>query len=118
VRERPSTLSEQIERRVTGWHGTRLHQPDWNDDSHSLAVGVQLPDRGVRLHVIFNAYWEPLDFQLPPVGDGAHWRRWLDTACESPDDVVDWECSPPVRGSSYRAEARSSVVLWSPMSRD
>jgi len=33
------------------------------------------------MHVIVNAYWEDLDFDLPVLKDGtANWRRWIDTA--------------------------------------
>ena len=32
------------------------------------------------LHGIFNAYWEPLAFELPPAPTGTSWRRCIDTA--------------------------------------
>jgi len=40
--------------------------------------------------VILNAYWEPLDFELPPAGNGGGnpWHRWIDTARETPNDIV------------------------------
>ena len=48
------------------------------------------------MYLILNAYWEPLDFELPPVGDGGAgpWRRWIDTALESPQDIVPWQTAP------------------------
>jgi isoamylase len=46
------------------WHGTKLHQPDWNPQSHSLAFTLAQPR--FQVHVIFNAYWEALEFELPP----------------------------------------------------
>jgi glycogen operon protein len=63
---------------------------------------------------ILNAYWEPLDFDLPPVSYGSAnpWRRWIDTALDSPLDIVPWQTAPPIPGYSYRAEARSVVVLF------
>jgi len=91
------------------WHGVKLGQPDFGDDSHSLAVAVDIPQAGMRLHVILNAFWEPLDFELPP----GPWRRRLDTALDSPDDIVDWDAAPAVPGTNYRAEARSMVALFS-----
>jgi isoamylase len=48
------------------WHGTRLGQPDWGDDSHSLAFSLYYPECGEHLHVMLNAYWQPLTFDLPP----------------------------------------------------
>ena len=60
--------------------------------------------------------WEPLDFELPPCGQGAGnpWRRWIDTALETPQDIVPWEKAPAVPGLSYRVEARSVVALYAP----
>jgi glycogen operon protein len=65
------------------------------------------------LYVILNAFWEPLDFELPAVGIGNDgWRRWIDTSLESPDDIVDWQTARAISRFSYRAEARSVVVLF------
>jgi len=71
------------------------------------------PDR-MRFHVILNAYWEPLDFELPSPATGARdpWRRWIDTFLDSPNDIVEWEQAPPVSSETYRAEPRSVVVLF------
>src|SRR5262249_45290006 len=59
------TLTELITAGVKGWHGVKLNQPDWSDDSHSIALSAELPKEGLRGFFIFNAYWEPLDFELP-----------------------------------------------------
>ena len=41
------------------------------------------------LHLIFNAYWEPLDFELPPPAPTPRgWRRVIDTSLASPDDIA------------------------------
>jgi isoamylase len=95
------------------WHGVRLDQPDWGDGSLSVALGAELRQEGLRFHLILNAYWEPLDFELPRVGDDGPWRRWIDTALDSPNDIVSWQEAPAVAGNSYRAEARSVVMLYS-----
>jgi glycogen operon protein len=94
------------------WHGVKLHQPDWGDDSHSVALGATLRKHGLRFHFILNAHWSPLEFELPDPGGADRWRRWIDTALESPDDIVPWEAAPPVSGPTYRAEARSVVMLY------
>jgi glycogen operon protein len=65
--------------------------------------------------MLLNAYWEPLEFELPAAemnGDG-EWHRWIDTALESPDDIVTWHDAPPVLGPTYRLESRSVAVLFS-----
>jgi glycogen operon protein len=93
------------------WHGVRLHQPDWGDHSHSVALGAELQKEGLFFHLILNAYWEPLDFELPNL-EGGTWRRWIDTALDSPDDIVPWEKAPHVKGNTYRVADRSVVMLY------
>ena len=43
---------------------------------------------GLELHLITNAFWEALDFELPNEPDREPWRRWIDTSLDSPDDIV------------------------------
>ena len=95
-------------------HGVRLHEPDLNPWSHSLAVTVRPRLQAVSFHVITNAYWQPLTFDLPRPGPGVHdcWRRWIDTAREAPEDVCDGPDAPAVESSTYTVEARSLVVLF------
>ena len=66
-------------------------------------------------HAIFNAYWEPLEFELPPVVDSAQvqWRRWIDTSLDSPHDIVEYEEeAPTIGGHIYRTGPRSVVMLF------
>ena len=108
------TLNQLIAQASMAWHGVRLGQPDWADHSHSVAFAAELIQDGILVYLILNAYWEPLEFELPPVGDGgpSSWRRWIDTALESPQDIVPWQTAPSLSGNSYRAAARSVVVLF------
>jgi glycogen operon protein len=110
------TLSRLIAEANKAWHGARLNQPDWSDHSRSIALTVELRQEKLLLHLILNAFWEPLDFELPRFADGSAraWRRWIDTAQPSPDDIVPWEKAPKVPGLNYRAEARSVVALHAP----
>jgi len=96
------------------WHGVKLDQPDWGDSSHSLAFTAKIRSRQLVVHLILNAYWEPLDFELPSMGDEARdpWRRWIDTSLDSPEDIGQWQTALPVPGYTYRAEAHSVVVLF------
>ena len=61
-----------------------------------------------------NAYWEALDFELPSVPEtaGAGWQRWIDTARESPEDIIDPPAAPPVTGTRYRVMPRSVTALY------
>ena len=96
------------------WHGVKLGQPDWGESSHSIAFTVEVRREKLLFHLILNAYWEPLDFELPRVDKPGEtpWRRWIDTALNSPDDIVPWETAASVPGCAYRAEARSVVMLF------
>jgi glycogen operon protein len=103
-----ASLTQLIRQANKAWHGVRLHQPDWSPQSHSLSFTVELKQERLLVQFILNAYWEPLEFELPE----ASWRRWIDTALDSPNDIVPWQAAPAIAGSTYRAEARSVVVLF------
>jgi isoamylase len=111
--ERPRVaLNELIRQADITWHGVKLGEPDWRPSSHSIAFTARFTM--APYHVILNAYWEPLEFELPPLVHGARepWRRWIDTALDSPHDIVEWERAPSVSGHRYRAQSRSVVVLF------
>jgi isoamylase len=104
------SLNQLIQQARKAWHGARLNQPDWSAWSHSVALTAEIRKQKLRFHLILNAYWEPLDFELPVDEEG--WRRWIDTALDSPQDIVPWKEAIPISGHTYRAEARSVVVLF------
>jgi len=109
---RRMSLNQLLHASKHSWHGTKLEQPDWNPGSHSLAFSAELPLQGLRLHLILNAYWGPLEFELPPLREsGDTWRRWIDTALDPPREIIEWDASPPVPGRTYTAGPRSVVVL-------
>jgi glycogen operon protein len=62
---------------------------------------------------MLNAYWEPLTFELPPVLAKHHqqWRRCIDTALDSSNDMCPWESAPVVRQATYEVQPRSVVFL-------
>lgn len=107
------TLAQLVQQAHKAWHGTQLYKPDWSDWSHSIALTAHLIEEPIVVHVILNAYWECLDFELPESNPGsAPWRRWIDTALDHPDDIVDWQQSPPHVGNCYEAQPRSVIVLF------
>jgi isoamylase len=108
------SLDQLIRQAEKAWHGIRVGQPDWGDNSHSLVFEATLRDEGLRVYLILNAYWEPLEFELPPTGDGGarSWRRWIDTSLPTPDDIVPWQTAPRSTSATYPAAARSVVVLF------
>jgi len=95
------------------WHGTKLGQPDWGENSHSLAFSLRHPSAGEHLHVMLNAYWEALEFELPPLGETERWYCYIDTSLPLSQNVCDLEEAHLVPTTHYLVEARSSVVLMS-----
>ena len=105
-------LSQVLREAKPAWHGVKLNEPDWSPFSHSIAIGGELKNESVLAHVILNSYLEPLDFELPILsGDSKHWRRWIDTALDPPHEICEWNAEQAVLGNTYRAGARSVVVL-------
>jgi glycogen operon protein len=68
------SLNQVLRKANKAWHGVKLGQPDWGDSSHSLTFSAEGPNEQLSVYMILNAYWEPLDFELPPVGNGN--RSW------------------------------------------
>ncbi len=108
------SLNELLRDADKSWHGVKLGQPDWSLSSHSLAFSAEAPNKKLMVHAMLNAYWEPLDFELPQAGAdlGDSWFRWIDTTLDSPHDIAEWENAPEVSGRTYRAGPRSVVVLF------
>jgi glycogen operon protein len=108
-----TSLTELIAKASKTWHGVKLGQPDWGDHSFAVAFGAELRTEKLTTHLILNAYWEPLEFELPPVTPGGGpWRRWIDTSLPSPQDIVEWQSAAPILENSYRAGPRSVVMLY------
>jgi glycogen operon protein len=108
------SLNELLRRGQVQWHGVKLNQPDWGDHSHSLACTVRSIKGRFLIHLMFNPYWEALEFELPPVGESpaSGWHRWIDTALDSPDDFCAGASSPLLKGANYPVQRRSVVVLF------
>jgi glycogen operon protein len=106
-----ASLLDLLRGSTHAWHGVKLYQPDWSPSSRSLALSAELLGQGVCIHWILNSFWEPLDFELPPANGGG-WRRWIDTALDSPQDIVDWAMAPVMDSLKYRTGPRSVAVLY------
>jgi len=107
------TLNQIFARLEIDFHGVRMNQLSWGDDDHSLAVTVRDPEGVLFCHLIFNAYWEPLEFELPALNEAEHqrWYRWLDTNLGAPYDICSWSEALKVPGPAYLAQPRSVVGL-------
>ncbi|HEU5072669.1 MAG TPA: alpha-amylase family glycosyl hydrolase, partial [Polyangiaceae bacterium] len=107
TQDRYLTLTDFLGSSRIDWHGVRLNQPDWSEHSHSLALTVST-GRG-HIHAMFNAYWEPLEFELPP--HHRPWRRFLDTSQDAPNDICPAPEARPVARDRYLVADRSIVML-------
>ena len=97
--------------RDVSWHGTRLNRPGWDDpDARSLAMTLAGFDGDSDLHVMFNMFWDSLEFELPVVA-GRRWCVSVDTAQPSPHDIADPGHEPDVSGNMHPVQPRSVVVL-------
>jgi isoamylase len=105
-----TSLTEMIAKATKSWHGVKLDQPDWGPGSRSIAFSTVFEKEKLLFHLLLNGYWEPLEFELPAAG--GPWRRWIDTALASPQDIVEWQSAPPVAGNTYRTGPRSAAVLY------
>jgi glycogen operon protein len=109
-----------------GWFtpaGTPMTTADWADPGAlSLAIyldGSDDPDRaedGTLLLdddflVLFNAWWEPLDFVIPPTRPGLAWRAELD----SYDPAAPAAAPQRQAGDHVTVGSRSVVVLRAPV---
>ena len=113
VEEDRVTLSELIHEAPHAWHGVKPYQPDWGDASHSVAFSCELKKEKLAFHMMFNAYWEELEFELPEVSKHlGQWKRWLDTHLEAPKDIVPWREAPEIPGGSYLVGPRSVVIVF------
>jgi len=108
-----------------GWFtpaGTPMTGADWADASAlSLAVyldGSDAPDRaqdGTPLLdddflVLFNAWWEPLEFVIPETRAGLEWRTEIDTY----DPAAPAAPPPRLAGDRVTVGPRSVTVLRGP----
>jgi glycogen operon protein len=105
------SLTQFLRQAQLQWHGVELRNPDWSYNSHTLAFTVQ--DRTGFFHLILNAYWEPLEFEIPspPENSPNGWRRIIDTSLDAPDDLCERAEAPSVEGWVYQAQPRSVVLL-------
>jgi isoamylase len=95
------------------WHGTELGRPDWDRDSHSVALTLHNPSMKQMRYIAINSYWETLQFQLPPLAEesAAGWLRIVDTALLTPNDVAEPGKGCPISASTYAVKPRSLILL-------
>ena len=105
------SLSDLLHAVPVHWHGIKLNEPDVARHSRSLAFSVE----GFHYwwHFMFNAYTDPLTFELPALrqGGASQWRRLIDTHRQSPHDFSDPDEAEVVTESEHVVQSHSTVVL-------
>ncbi|MCH9684901.1 MAG: glycogen debranching enzyme, partial [Deltaproteobacteria bacterium] len=93
------------------WHGTELGQPDWSPDSRTLAYTLTRSPDDDALHIIINAYDQPLRFAIPAAEPGRGWYRAIDTALQAPHDLPPRDRQMLWSGADVTVQGRAVVVL-------
>src|SRR5262249_40042935 len=100
------------------WHGTKPGAPDFSPGSRTLAFAIdgRLSGRGPDrdFYVACNSWQEALPFRVPLSPSGRRWRRLIDTALPTPNDLVPEDAGPEIPpGVVYPVAAHSLVVFIS-----
>jgi glycogen operon protein len=98
------------------FHGVEPDEPDFSASSHTLALVLDGSLTGREpdgdLYAVFSAWREPLPFRIPPAPSGRPWRRVVDTALASPQDIVEpGKGLLAVAGDVYPVAPFSVVVM-------
>jgi len=100
-----------------GWHGVKPGQPDWGEESRSLAflvagnVRKSFGTEADFIYAAFNMWHEPLEFKLPALPQGMRWRLVVDTARPSPDDFNEPGSEPLLADQSHITLTDRSVIV-------
>ena len=102
--------SEDIDEPHIAWHGIELNKPDWSKHSRSLAFTLFYPDANEVIHVMVNAYWKSLKFQIPD-SKGKSWYKVVDTAASTSKDFSAVGKGEIISKKSIPIKDRSIIVL-------
>jgi isoamylase len=95
------------------WHGVRRGKPDFGEHSHSIALEMRDPDNHEHVFFMFNAFWEPLSFELPRQDHDCSWHRIIDSSLPSGEDCMTLNKAHRVKTGRYKLSERSVAVLVS-----
>lgn len=78
-----------------------------------LAMTAISLDVKVAIYIVFNAYWAPLQFNLPlpPQNINGNWHRIVDTALPSPLDIIPLGNPLPEIQGHYLVAPRSACLF-------
>jgi len=115
---RKSELNRVLTRNKLEWHGVKLNQPDWSETSRSLALTIHNRIHNKLIFVALNAFWNPLEFEIPKVDAATPWKLVLDTAEPSPGDITPYPEARTVRAALITVGPRSVITLLTELRAD
>lgn len=79
---------------------------------HCLAFTLNHPHKAEYLYIMFNNYWQPVEFPLPNLSNSQlNWYGIVDTALPTPEDFCPPETAKIIQKTKYILKPRSSVIL-------
>ncbi len=109
----PEETETPILRNIT-WHGVEPNKPDFSGTSRFLAWTLEALDIEERwdvpIYVASNAFWEPIEVELPDPED-RRWYRVVDTSLPEGEDILPQEEASFLSEDTYEVQPRSTIVL-------
>jgi len=100
--------TSHLEKADISWHGVVAGKPDWTPLSHSLAWTLEGEQ---RYHIIANAWWKELEFELPALPANLSWHRVLDTSQPAPHTIDTGADAPAITSDSLPVSWHTVLVL-------
>lgn len=102
--------SENLDEPNITWHGVKLNEPDWSNNSRCLAFTLLHPEANEEIHVMVNAYWKDLKFQIPKLKK-KKWVKVLDTSASTPNDFYQTGQEENIDKKLINIMDRSIIIL-------
>ena len=98
------------------WHGVKPFKPDWSYESRCIALQITDPsylnNGSSDIYMAFNAYWKPVKFRLPELPRNKNWSLKINTALNSPFDILENGNELKIENQKYYNVApRSTLIL-------
>jgi len=94
------------------WHGAKLNVPLWNDpDNQILAYTLAaVAEDESDIHIVINMSDNVTDIELPDL-KGKKWCLAIDTAEESPDDIIRHPNQKPIKTKTFTMSGESIIAF-------
>ncbi|MFM7152070.1 MAG: glycogen debranching protein GlgX, partial [Gemmataceae bacterium] len=95
------------------WHGLEPYKPDFSGRNLACVLDGRHTERELDqdFYMAFNAMGEQASFNIPPSPQGRPWRRVVDTALPSPQDIVPREQGPVISNWTRYTMAPFSLLV-------